>query len=88
VYSLDLDGRTLEQRWAWQAEAYTPRLGDADLLDGGTLLVTAGGPESRDAPAVISEISPGEGVVWELTVHDAAVYRATRLDWPWLRPTP
>ncbi len=88
VYTLDEDARTLEQRWDWEAEAYTPRLGDADLLEGGSLLVTAGGPEARDAPAVISEVSPGEGVVWELTVHGAAVYRATRVDWPWLRPFP
>jgi len=85
VYRVDLEARTLRQRWAWSADSYTPRLGDADLLSTGALLVTAGGPEARDAPAVITEVVRGEGPIWELQVHDAAVYRASRLDWPWDR---
>ena len=40
-----------------------------------------------EAPqAIVSEVDSDGIVVWEVTLHDAALYRATRVDWPWLRP--
>lgn len=83
VYAVDESARTLNQQWTWQTDAYTPRLGDADRINGDQVLVTAGGPEGRDAPAVISQVDADGEVVWQLSVADSAVYRAIRIPSPW-----
>jgi hypothetical protein len=85
VYALDRVNWTLDELWRWETEAFTSRLGDANLMANGNLLVTAGGPDVRDAPAVVSEVTPDGQVVWELTVPGSAVYRALRIDPSWSR---
>jgi len=85
AYQVDLDERVVRQSWSWETEFYTPKFGDVDRLDNGNVLVCAGGPDEDHQPAVVTELD-GKEPVWELRVEGVSLYRATRIDWPWLRP--
>lgn len=81
IYQLDQVAMQAEQVWSYETEHYTRFLGDADLLENGNVLVTAGGPLHPDHPAQIIELTgddpPDE--VWRLEHGGAPIYRATRL---------
>jgi len=57
-------------------------MGDVERLGNGNVLVCAGGVFEEGNPARIIEVTPDEPAaeVWELTVADHVIYRATRLE--------
>ncbi len=81
-FTIDTDAWTAQQDWDWSADIYTENVGDADALDGGHVLVTAGGDRDDRDDARIAEVDESGDVVWELNVGDGLwVYRAERVDW-------
>ncbi len=85
-YILDESNMTAVQTWEAVAPKYTFSLGDVDELDGGNVLISAGGPSGlgpgSDSSAHILEVNdaaPSE-TLWEITV-DSSVYRAERIGW-------
>ena len=92
-YELDLDAGQVRQVWEHRAgDVYAFFLGDADRLDGGTVLVTHGGSseETDDGGSVIVsrlvEVDEETGeIVWDLRNADPlqregwGIYRAERI---------
>jgi len=81
MYQLDEEDMTVEQTWTYAVEHFTNYLGDADLLDNGNILLTAGGQEDPDIPAQVVEVTSGVAshMVWLLEIYGYSLYRATRL---------
>ena len=81
LYSLDEAAREAAVTWQWRTPNYTGFLGDADMLENGNVLLTAGGQNDDEVPAQILEVSGGEEpeLVWQLDSTAHQIYRATRL---------
>lgn len=75
-YALDQENRRAEEIWSWNCPQYTSRVGDANLLDNGNVLVTQGAP-NNNRPSIL-EVTPQGDVVWQLTM-EGHVYRAERI---------
>lgn len=76
-----MDEITLEasEQWSWEAPVYTDRVGDANLLENGDVLVNLGAPVNGD-PTLVEVNSAGE-VVWQLELGGGQSYRAERAPW-------
>jgi len=86
VWGLDETAGVATEVFSWTEEGwYEPRMGGAQLLDGGSVLVSRshvesmvpGGPDTS-----IVEVSPDEEVLWKLVLSpvDRSTYRARRVD--------
>jgi hypothetical protein len=69
------------QVWSGETEHFTDFLGDADMLENGNVLLTAGGV-SAGTPAQILELTGDDEarLVWLLEVYDHTLYRALRIE--------
>ncbi len=81
-YRLDTERMEAEAQWQYVTDVYTPFLGDANLLEGGNVLVCVGGVGTDgQTPAEIVEVtgdaSPAE--VWRLSYPEHIIYRAVRV---------
>jgi hypothetical protein len=82
LYDLDFDAGTAELAWSWDLGWELLSMGEADRLDNGNLLVTAGGDREEGLPAEVLEVSPQGEVVWGLEIAgDDFVYRGERVHW-------
>lgn len=78
-FELDQQKHVAIEKWSWNAPVYTDRVGDANLLENGNILVTLGGP-LKGRPEVV-ELSPSGEVLWELKMDAGQIYRAERAPW-------
>lgn len=76
-YALDQENRSAEEIWSWDCPQYTSRVGDANLLGNGNVLVTQGAP-NNNRPSIL-EVNPHGEVVWQLNM-EGHVYRAERIE--------
>jgi hypothetical protein len=99
-YAIDEQAKTATLVWEWPGdfqtdawyttELYVPFWGDADRLDNGNVMITAGrrGTATATPESRVIEVTKDSGeVVWELVLpKDYGIYRAERLAPPMLTP--
>lgn len=78
-YAVDEINLEASEQWSWDAPLYTDRVGDANLLGNGDVLVNMGAPVGGD-PTLVEVNSSGE-VVWQLELGGGQSYRAERASW-------
>ena len=78
-YQLDEQAMTATEILSWEAPVFTFRMGDANLLADGNLMINVGSPEQGDAQ-VVAMTTAGEEI-WTLTVSGTDAYRAEHLAW-------
>ena len=79
IYHIDDAAGTATQVTEVIAPKFTESFGDIDLLPGGNLLITAGGPGSDNSAYLIEADADGD-TIWTAAV-DGRIYRSERVSW-------
>jgi len=69
IYELDESAMTARETWSWELPVYTPFMGGAQGLDGGEVLVTAGG--RGDGKASFYLVDEAGDMRWSIDVQGA-----------------
>ncbi len=77
IYQLDDINMTSELIWEYRGEDqsdqwYNMTIGDADVLDNGNVLITAGNGAQNQSPTRLIEVTPSGEKVWQLWMYNEA----------------